>query len=104
MEAIVQDGRITGIITESKSGRQVIRADRVVDATGDADVAYLAGCPYTTLPAKDRMSVTQVFNVPGSIPNGSPNTTKPILKLIRPETVVGSNILPEKNHICRLPT
>ena len=35
-----------GIITESKSGRRAILADRVIDCTGDADVAYLAGAEY----------------------------------------------------------
>ena len=35
-----------GVITESKSGRMAISADRVVDCTGDADVAFLAGAKY----------------------------------------------------------
>lgn len=65
VEAIVQEGQIKGVITESKSGRQVIMAKRVVDATGDADICYLAGCPYTSLELKDRMGVTQVFNCAG---------------------------------------
>ena len=38
--APIMDGdAITGIITESKAGREAIRARRVIDATGDADVA-----------------------------------------------------------------
>ena len=38
--APIMDGdTITGIITESKAGREAIRAARVIDATGDADVA-----------------------------------------------------------------
>ncbi len=36
--------RITGVFTESKSGREFIRAKIVIDATGDGDVAALAGC------------------------------------------------------------
>ena len=59
------DGSIRGIITESKSGRQAIMANRIVDCTGDADIAYLAGCPYTVLPLSERMGVTQVFNAAG---------------------------------------
>ena len=31
---------------ESKSGRRAILADRVIDCTGDADVAHLAGAEY----------------------------------------------------------
>ena len=38
---------IRGVITESKSGREAILAQRVVDATGDADVAARAGAPTT---------------------------------------------------------
>ena len=39
-----EGGKITHIITESKSGREAIEiAKSVVDATGDADVCYLSG-------------------------------------------------------------
>ena len=43
--AIVEDGRITALITESKSGRQAVVGRVVIDATGDADVAFRAGAP-----------------------------------------------------------
>ena len=33
-------GRIVGVVTESKSGRTVVLAKRVIDCTGDADVAF----------------------------------------------------------------
>ena len=46
VEAIMDNDTIKGIITESKSGRRAILADRVIDCTGDADVAYLAGAEY----------------------------------------------------------
>jgi ribulose 1,5-bisphosphate synthetase/thiazole synthase len=43
---VVMDGdSLRGIVTESKSGRQVILARRVIDATGDADLAFRAGAP-----------------------------------------------------------
>lgn len=42
----VMDGeRIVGLEVENKSGRGVLRACCVIDATGDADVAYRAGAP-----------------------------------------------------------
>lgn len=44
--AVVEDGAICGVIVENKSGRGFIRAKRVVDATGDGDVAASAGVPY----------------------------------------------------------
>jgi 2-polyprenyl-6-methoxyphenol hydroxylase-like FAD-dependent oxidoreductase len=43
--ARVEKGAVAGIVTESKSGRQAIRAKVTVDCTGDADVAFLAGAP-----------------------------------------------------------
>lgn len=38
--------RIEGVFTESKSGREFVRAKVVVDATGDGDVAARTGCAY----------------------------------------------------------
>jgi len=43
---IVQEGRMSGAIVESKSGRGAILADIVIDATGDADLAAQAGVPF----------------------------------------------------------
>ncbi|MCC6305762.1 MAG: FAD-dependent oxidoreductase [Rhodobacteraceae bacterium] len=43
--AIVEEGAITGIFTESKSGRAALLARVVIDCTGDADVAFRAGVP-----------------------------------------------------------
>lgn len=37
--AVVEDNTVKGVITESKSGREVILAHTVIDATGDGDVA-----------------------------------------------------------------
>jgi len=35
--------RVTGLVVENKSGRGTLKAQCVIDATGDADVAYRAG-------------------------------------------------------------
>ena len=40
--------RIDAVIVENKSGRQAIRCGRVVDATGDCDIACFAGAPTET--------------------------------------------------------
>jgi hypothetical protein len=42
----IVDGQVRGVITESKSGRCVILAKRVVDCTGDGDMAARAGAPF----------------------------------------------------------
>ena len=45
VDVIMEGNTVKGVITESKSGRQAILAKRVIDATGDADLAYRAGVP-----------------------------------------------------------
>ena len=45
--APIQEGNdIKGVVFESKSGRQAILADVVVDATGDGDIFHMAGSPW----------------------------------------------------------
>ncbi|MFD2876893.1 FAD-dependent oxidoreductase [Paenibacillus rhizoplanae] len=39
-------GRIDGVVIVNKSGRSLIRARTVIDTTGDADLAALAGAPF----------------------------------------------------------
>lgn len=44
---VVREGaRVRGVVFETKSGRLIVLADVVVDATGDADVAAWAGAPF----------------------------------------------------------
>jgi ribulose 1,5-bisphosphate synthetase/thiazole synthase len=62
---IVRDGVIVGVITESKSGREAILAERVVDATGDADVAARAGAPTRKTPREEMMAVSVMFSMTG---------------------------------------
>lgn len=45
-DAVVRDGRIDGVVFQSKAGREAILADVVVDATGDGDVLASAGCAH----------------------------------------------------------
>lgn len=59
--AIIEDGIIKGVITESKSGRQAVLAKTVIDCTGDADIAMLAGAPFHKSEKEKLMFVTQVF-------------------------------------------
>ncbi|HEX7897438.1 MAG TPA: FAD-dependent oxidoreductase [Planctomycetota bacterium] len=41
-----KDGRVTGVVVATKAGLRRIGCRVVVDASGDADVAHLAGAPY----------------------------------------------------------
>jgi hypothetical protein len=62
---IMEGSSIKGVITESKSGRQAILAKRVIDATGDADLAHRAGAPYRIDPKRELEGVTVNFGCSG---------------------------------------
>lgn len=63
--SIVEDGKFTGVFTESKSGRQAIIAKRGIDCTGDADIAAAAGVPFFKAPREELMFVSQMFSCRG---------------------------------------
>lgn len=58
---------VTGVITESKSGRRAYKAKVVIDCTGDGDVAYLAGAEYFLGRESDQrmQPATLMFKVAG---------------------------------------
>jgi glycine/D-amino acid oxidase-like deaminating enzyme len=45
-DPILEDGRLAGVAFQGKSGRFAVRADVVIDATGDGDVFAAAGCAH----------------------------------------------------------
>ncbi len=65
VDVIKENGVIKGVITESKSGRAAILAKRVIDATGDADLAARAGCPFRKDPKENLETVTVNFGCSG---------------------------------------
>ena len=66
---MLDGSRVTGVIAESKSGRQAIAADIVIDCTGDGDVAASAGAPFTGPAAKgDRMNMSLMYRL-GGVPS-----------------------------------
>ncbi len=65
VEAVMEGSAVTGVITESKTGRRAILARQVIDATGDADIAHFCGAPYRLDPKDQLMSVTMSFGCSG---------------------------------------
>ena len=62
--AIVEDGVLKGVFIDSKSGREAILAKVTVDASGDADVAALAGAPLREMGSRGKHSyVFRIGNV-----------------------------------------
>jgi ribulose 1,5-bisphosphate synthetase/thiazole synthase len=56
---------IIGIVVESKAGREAILAKRVIDATGDADVAYRAGALTLKTPVEEMQAASVMFHLAG---------------------------------------
>ena len=66
---MLEGSRVTGVIAHSKSGRQAIAADIVIDCTGDGDVAVAAGAPFMgPSDTGDRMAMSLMYAV-GGVPS-----------------------------------
>ncbi len=64
----VMDGdNVCGVVIQNKDGRQVLLGQRVIDCTGDGDVAFHAGCPFEVgRPADHKCQpVTLMFTIGG---------------------------------------
>ncbi len=62
---ILEGGALKGVIVESKAGREAILARRVIDATGDADIAFRSGAPTHKSPKEDMMAASVMFSMSG---------------------------------------
>ncbi len=62
---IMEGDTIHGVIVESKAGREAILAKRVIDATGDADIAARAGAPVHKTPREKMLSASVMFSMNG---------------------------------------
>ena len=62
---VMQGDTITGIVVESKAGREAILARVVIDATGDADVAQRAGAPTFKTPVETMQAASVMFHLAG---------------------------------------
>lgn len=60
-DVLKENGTISGVITESKSGRHAVLAKRVIDATGDGDVAARAGAPFREMGREEREGMSVNF-------------------------------------------
>ncbi len=58
---LVQDGKVKGVVCETKEGTEAILGNVIIDATGDLDVAASAQAPHTG----GRYMLTTVFRVGG---------------------------------------
>jgi len=66
-EPLLEEGRICGILADTKQGRRALLAKIVIDATGDGDIAAKAGVPFEMGRAEDGrvQGMTMMFNLCG---------------------------------------
>ncbi len=66
-DSICENGRVRGVVTESKSGRKALLGTITVDATGDGDVAARAGAEFQLGREEDSrcQPVTLMFRIGG---------------------------------------
>jgi hypothetical protein len=62
---VLEGDAITGVIVESTAGREAILARRVMDATGDADIADRAGAPTVKTPVDEMQAASVIFHLAG---------------------------------------
>ena len=60
--AVKENGRLSHIVTESKSGREAWSANMFVDATGDGDLAAQVGCSFDSGDPQNN-GITQPFSL-----------------------------------------
>ncbi len=65
IDAIIEEDQIKGVIVHNKMGRQAILAKRVIDGSGDADLAFFTGAPTHKTPKEDMLPVTVMFSCSG---------------------------------------
>ena len=63
VDALKEAGRVVGVVAAGKGGLLGLRADVVVDASGDADVAAAAGLPFETAPRGAGQALTTTFRL-----------------------------------------
>jgi len=60
-DSVVDDGKVVGVTILNKAGRAAILASRIIDATGDADVAFRSGVPFFS--GDENSGINQPFSV-----------------------------------------
>lgn len=93
MGAVILDGdTVRGVVVLTRRGPFRVLASRVVDASGDADVAWAAGCSLEMPSEKRRVQpLTTTFRLGGV---GEPAPTRELHRLMREASESGEYVLP----------
>jgi len=103
--AVVDDGRVVGVVVETKAGPMRLDATVVVDATGEGDVAWRAGAELApSLPLDGIQPATSTFRLGGVARETA--TTKEIHAFMARAISSGTYALPRREgsiHVTTLP-
>jgi hypothetical protein len=94
---VKENNSLTGVITESKSGRQAILAKVIVDATGDADVVAFGGGRFQKADAKKLCQISRAIQIAGI-------DTKSLLTYIEANKPSFTTIIKAETEKYNLPT
>jgi len=78
---VVKGRTVTGVVVVTQNGLGVIHAGRIIDATGDADIAARAGAKMDYGPSRDAMSMWYSF---GQFRGVEPHATSQFLFVVDP--------------------
>lgn len=93
--------RIDAVVVESKSGRAAIRAELVIDASGDADIAAWAGAPYEKSGPEEMMHASTMYRIAGVDPVRAGPAWEVLPKLMREAEEAGRVRFPRHGAIVR---
>ncbi|WP_197517372.1 FAD-dependent oxidoreductase [Microbacterium karelineae] len=96
---VAGDRGIEGVVVESKSGAGVVRGRFFVDASGDADVAALAGAPYERSP--HLLYPSLMFRINGVRPDEAGDAWVTIRGLMEDAEAAGTHRFPRRKPIVR---
>jgi hypothetical protein len=78
VEAVVRDNEIQAIITEGHSGRRALCARTYIDATGNGELAFRAGCSTESgHPQSGKTQPASMLAIISGAPESQPNTSTP---------------------------
>lgn len=95
-----RDGRVTSVSVATKSGEMRLEADYFIDATGDAQLAYLADCPTTLGREPDHLCqpMTLCFRV-GNVDRDRFFASRPRWERIHAEKLASGQLINPRENI-----
>ncbi|MFG1923275.1 alpha/beta fold hydrolase [Cryptosporangium sp. NPDC048952] len=99
--AVTEDGRVTGVVVESKSGRGVLRGDVFVDCSGDGDLLAWTGTEHVKPPPTEMLYPSTMFRINGVDAAAAGPAWKTLPKLMDAAVAAGRPAFPRRGAIVR---